>query len=78
MRWRSDTTVPLPKFTCRRTGSKANVNIHWKPFWATCEPCYLDYDVIAHVETFAEDQEFVIRELGLQNLLQPAHTHASK
>lgn len=55
-----------------------HVNNHWQPFWVACKPCDLDYDVIAHVETLAEDQEFVIRELGLQDLLRPAHTHASR
>ncbi|XP_050711777.1 carbohydrate sulfotransferase 13-like isoform X1 [Eriocheir sinensis] len=64
----------------RKKGGKKNrqVNNHWRPFWIACEPCHLDYDVIAHVETLAEDQEFVIRELGLQDRLRPARTHASK
>ncbi|XP_045600271.2 carbohydrate sulfotransferase 10 [Procambarus clarkii] len=54
------------------------VNLHWRPYWVTCSPCQLDYNVIAQVETLGDDHEYIIRELGLQHLLLNAHTHASK
>ncbi|XP_042203109.1 carbohydrate sulfotransferase 10-like [Homarus americanus] len=53
------------------------INMHWRPFWLTCAPCHLTYDVIAHVETLNMDQEFIIRELGLQDHLLNLYTHAS-
>ncbi|XP_071528108.1 carbohydrate sulfotransferase 10-like [Panulirus ornatus] len=55
----------------------SSINLHWRPYWTTCAPCQIDYDVIAHVETLDWDQEYIIRELGLQELLLNAHTHAS-
>ncbi|XP_066985559.1 carbohydrate sulfotransferase 10-like [Macrobrachium rosenbergii] len=55
----------------------SGLNLHWRPYWITCGPCKLNYDVIAHVETLGPDQEFIIRELGLQNILYNAHAHAS-
>ncbi|XP_068235367.1 carbohydrate sulfotransferase 10-like [Palaemon carinicauda] len=53
------------------------LNLHWRPYWITCGPCKLNYDVIAHVETLGPDQEFIIRKLGLENILYNTHTHAS-
>ncbi|KAK7078753.1 hypothetical protein SK128_004287 [Halocaridina rubra] len=53
------------------------VNLHWRPYWITCGPCQVNYDVIAQVETLGPDQEYIIRELGLENVLYNSHTHAS-
>lgn len=55
----------------------SQVNLHWRPYWMTCGPCKVNYDVIAHVETLEADQEYIIQELGLQDILYNAHTHAS-
>ncbi|XP_064099444.1 carbohydrate sulfotransferase 10-like [Macrobrachium nipponense] len=59
------------------TKGNSGLNFHWRPYWITCGPCKLNYDVIAHVETLGPDQEFVIRELGLQNILYNTRAHAS-
>ncbi|KAK7068880.1 hypothetical protein SK128_013591 [Halocaridina rubra] len=56
---------------------KTIVNMHWRPFWLTCAPCHVIYDYIGKVETLDWDQEYIIRKMGLQDLLYNAHTHSS-
>ncbi|XP_068224919.1 carbohydrate sulfotransferase 12-like, partial [Palaemon carinicauda] len=53
------------------------VNMHWRPVWLTCAPCQISYDFIAKVETLDLEQEYIIRQMGLQDLLFNAHTHSS-
>nr|XP_053629793.1 carbohydrate sulfotransferase 10-like [Cherax quadricarinatus] len=60
-----------------KSGGKKSINMHWRPYWLTCAPCQVSYDVIAQVETLDLDQEYVIRQLGLQDQLFKLHTHAS-
>ncbi|XP_071516745.1 carbohydrate sulfotransferase 11-like [Panulirus ornatus] len=60
-----------------QTGGAHHVNMHWRPYWITCAPCHINYDLIARVETLDEDQEFIIRELDLQDVLMNVHAHAS-
>ncbi|XP_027225604.2 carbohydrate sulfotransferase 11 [Penaeus vannamei] len=60
-----------------RKKGKSQVNLHWRPFWLVCSPCEFHYDVIAHVETMDEDNEYIIHKLGLQSILVNARTHAS-
>ena len=54
------------------------VDSHWMPIAQTCSPCSFKYDIIAHVETLDEDQEYIIHEAGLQDILVNSHTHASR
>ncbi|XP_045613691.2 carbohydrate sulfotransferase 11 isoform X2 [Procambarus clarkii] len=61
----------------RRSKGMKNINMHWRPYWLTCAPCHLTYDVISQVETLDQDQEYVIRELGLQDKLFNLHSHSS-
>ncbi|XP_018010716.1 carbohydrate sulfotransferase 11 [Hyalella azteca] len=50
---------------------------HWKPIYLMCSPCAMDYDVIAKMETFSEDTQYVINELGLAERLSVEWIHAS-
>ena len=34
-------------------------NSHWMPFYRRCKPCSFKYDVIAQMETFKEDMDFI-------------------
>ena len=34
---------------------RINFNYHWKKYHELCQPCAIDYDVIAHLETIEED-----------------------
>ena len=36
---------------------------HWLPYWLHCHLCQLEYDVIAKMETFAADMDFITGEI---------------
>ena len=40
-------------------------NIHWEPYHKTCNPCQADYFAIGHLETFAEDVEYILNASNL-------------
>lgn len=48
---------------------------HWKPIYSLCSPCIIKYDVIAKMETFSEDTQFVINQLGLEERLTVEWVH---
>ncbi|XP_064083641.1 carbohydrate sulfotransferase 13-like [Macrobrachium nipponense] len=56
----------------------AVVDPHWTPYWYSCAPCQIQYDIIAKMETLDLDQEFIIHAGNLQDALVNARTHASK
>lgn len=42
---------------------------HWTPIYSFCTPCSINYTLIAKVETFQRDTEYIIRQAGLETLL---------
>lgn len=42
---------------------------HWSPIFKFCTPCSINYTLIAKVETFQRDTEYIIRQSGLETLL---------
>ncbi|KAF2364680.1 Sulfotransferase [Trinorchestia longiramus] len=50
---------------------------HWRPIHLMCPPCASKYDVIAKMETFNEDTQYVIHQLGLEDRLSVEWIHAS-
>ena len=42
-----------------RSKNDRNVNHHWKTFYSLCNPCTVNYDIIAKLETFNEDLNFI-------------------
>lgn len=48
---------------------------HWIPYYLFCTPCLLNYDIVAKVETYLEDQVYTIRALGLQDAIRPRWRH---
>jgi len=48
---------------------------HWTPMWMLCSPCIIRYNVIARMETFAEDTQFTLLEAGLDNQLKVEWKH---
>lgn len=42
---------------------------HWRAVYEFCTPCSLNYTLIAKVETFRRDTEYIIRQAGLETLL---------
>ncbi|KAK4307914.1 hypothetical protein Pmani_020362 [Petrolisthes manimaculis] len=58
-------------------GIKIHVNQHWSPYWLLCAPCQLHYHLIAHVETFTRDQEYLIHRFHMEDQAVNIHSHAS-
>ncbi|XP_047487610.1 carbohydrate sulfotransferase 11-like [Penaeus chinensis] len=48
---------------------------HWRPIYALCSPCVIKYNVIAKMETFSEDTQFIINQLGLEDRLHVEWIH---
>ncbi|XP_042888375.1 carbohydrate sulfotransferase 11-like [Penaeus japonicus] len=48
---------------------------HWRPVYALCSPCVIKYNVIAKMETFSEDTQFIINQLGLEDRLHVEWIH---
>ncbi|KAK8749956.1 hypothetical protein OTU49_015148 [Cherax quadricarinatus] len=48
---------------------------HWKPIYSLCSPCVIKYNVIAKMETFSEDTQYVINQLGLDDQLHVEWIH---
>ncbi|XP_031346032.1 carbohydrate sulfotransferase 11 [Photinus pyralis] len=46
------------------------LDMHWTPITEFCTPCLFDFDVIAHMETLQEDQEYIIQKANLQNVIR--------
>lgn len=42
---------------------------HWSPIYRFCTPCSINFTLIAKVETFQRDTEYIIRQTGLETLL---------
>ncbi|RXG51882.1 hypothetical protein Avbf_09242 [Armadillidium vulgare] len=36
-----------------------NLNMHYKPFYISCSPCVLHFDVIAKLSTYEEDLRYI-------------------
>ena len=45
------------------------VNAHWKAISQKCHHCAIPYNVIGRMETFDEDLNYIILQLGLENIL---------
>ncbi|KAK3877880.1 hypothetical protein Pcinc_017448 [Petrolisthes cinctipes] len=58
-------------------GKKIHVNQHWSPYWLVCAPCQLHYHLIAQVETFTRDQEYLIHLFHMEDQAVNVHSHAS-
>ncbi|CAL4124009.1 unnamed protein product [Meganyctiphanes norvegica] len=60
-----------------QTGGECVINKHWRPYWVSCGPCQLDYNVIAKFETLDLDNEYIIQESNLQGKFTNMHTHSA-
>ena len=40
---------------------------HWKPYFAQCTPCNVDYDLIGKFETLEEDNAFIADQLSIND-----------
>ncbi|KAJ9598199.1 hypothetical protein L9F63_011119 [Diploptera punctata] len=54
---------------------QGNFNEHWRPIYNLCHPCSINYDIIGKYETFDQDSEFILKQIGVTNIAFP---HAPK
>ncbi|KAF0299159.1 Carbohydrate sulfotransferase 11 [Amphibalanus amphitrite] len=40
---------------------------HWKPYFAHCTPCNVDYDLIGKFETLEEDNRYIADQIGIKD-----------
>nr|XP_039251296.1 carbohydrate sulfotransferase 9-like isoform X4 [Styela clava] len=45
------------------------VDVHWRLYSDICDPCHIQYDYIAKLETIALDSEYLGKKLGISNNL---------
>ena len=45
-------------------------DFHWRPMSEACLPCRINYTVVGHYETLAEDAAHVLRALGVSGRVQ--------
>lgn len=45
------------------------IDEHWRAVYEFCTPCSINFTLIAKVETFRRDTEYIIRQAGLETLL---------
>ena len=54
---------------------------HWKPYFAFCTPCNVNYDLIGKFETLEEDNQYIASQLGIDDyteLLRPELANRNK
>ena len=51
----------------------SRTNNHWKPVYLNCAPCSEPYTIIAKMETFDQDVDYIRRRLGLHPLKNSDH-----
>nr|XP_002125445.1 uncharacterized protein LOC100186940 [Ciona intestinalis] len=51
---------------------------HWQSFLTLCHPCHIKYDVIAHMDTIAEDSRYILKRIGApEDLEYPKGYHST-
>ena len=51
---------------------------HWIPQYFVCNPCLINFDYVAKVETLQEDRPLITTKLNINsNTLQPLNTHSN-
>lgn len=54
------------------------LNEHWRPIYNLCHPCSINYDIIGKYETFDQDSEFILKQIGEINIVFPHAPKSSK
>ena len=43
-----------------------NINVHFRPLWASCPFCAINFDIIGKLENYEEDEKFIVQNLDLK------------
>jgi hypothetical protein len=57
------------QFLVQHYQSGGRFDEHWSPIAQFCTPCSINFTLIAKMETFQRDTEYIIRQAGLETLL---------
>ncbi|CRK93608.1 CLUMA_CG007138, isoform A [Clunio marinus] len=57
------------QFVVQHYKSGGRFDEHWSPIYQFCTPCSINFTLIAKMETFQRDTEYIIRQAGLETLL---------
>lgn len=57
------------EFVVQHYKSGGRFDEHWSPIYQFCTPCSVNFTLIAKMETFQRDTEYIIRQAGLETLL---------
>lgn len=57
------------EFVIQHYKSGGRFDEHWSPIYQFCTPCSINFTLIAKMETFQRDTEYIIRQAGLETLL---------
>lgn len=57
------------QFVIQHYKSGGRFDEHWSPIYQFCTPCSINFTLIAKMETFQRDTEYIIRQAGLETLL---------
>lgn len=57
------------QFVVQHYKSGGRFDEHWSPIYQFCTPCSINFTLIAKMETFRRDSEYIIRQAGLETLL---------
>ncbi|GFN95960.1 carbohydrate sulfotransferase [Plakobranchus ocellatus] len=57
--------VTFPEFVKFVTASLASFNAHVMPIYKMCSPCYVNYTVVGHMETFARDVKLLLPKINV-------------
>ncbi|XP_054828252.1 carbohydrate sulfotransferase 8-like [Eublepharis macularius] len=56
------------------TRKPKDLDIHWKPMFALCDPCNIHYDILGKYETLAQDAKQVLKRIGAPESLHYPNT----
>ena len=57
--------VTFPEYVKLATTTLARTNAHVMPIYRMCSPCYVNYTVIGHMETFDKDVRLLLPKINV-------------
>ena len=60
------------------TISENKLNAHWEHFHKMCHPCHINYNAVGKFETFEEDSQNILKDLGSERLAFPKNLSGNR
>ena len=58
------------KYLLDLKGTSESYNTHWREYYKLCHPCMVQYDMIGKYETLEQDVDYVLKILGVDDLIK--------